>query len=190
LTVTRERVIALLVALAALVSVMAWQAPPAFAHDGVGGTTGHINVGSYSVNGNDYVMYAHLAGGYTPAAGSGDHHEVRGRVHFHTRRNGAVWDGGRIQVNVCAQRKISGGVWQTQGSTCNQHGSYPSATDWFADSATLLSHLGLSGDGESMANWRALITETAVIRFRRAAEDGGGSVLIDMASAVSNPLNT
>lgn len=160
-------------------------AAPARADSGITAVSGHQLIKQYTTaGGNTYRMDAHLALGFNDASGGG--HGWHARVHYHCTRNGAVWDGCRIQTRISIQRLISGGIWQVQGSSSTDYQSYPQPfEDWFSNSNTLTSTSIIYGQGQ--ATIRAIIHEPDAVRFRLA---DGTTALFDAISGATSPSST
>ena len=130
--------------------------------------------------GNHYEMKGHLCLEVGPQ--SGNSLAINTRWHGHCRRNGAVWDGCRVNTELVVEVLVSGVGWQDRGVTAFDIGPVPSSTSYFADSSTYVSFADYFANGLWV---RAKAEDQDNVRFRLA---DGTSVLKDMGDLAGSGI--
>lgn len=133
---------ALVLAGLSLVSTPATAAVPS-STQAVVACAGHVVTASYTTaGGNLYQMQNHNCG-------DADVNSSNARTHWHCLRNGASWDGCRVNTELLVQFFSTGGIWtdatQTSKTIANPGGSYTcngsgSNPGFFQDSTTSTSY--------------------------------------------------
>jgi hypothetical protein len=165
----RTRAVLAAATLALLASL--FTAAPAQAY--ITGCSGHIRVASHTTaGGNLYEMFVHLCQDVGPQ--SGNSLAVNTRAHWHCRRNGAVWDGCRVNAQLVVEFLSSAG-WQDHSGT--DFDITEPASGYFADSSTRVSFAAYFADEVHV---RAKAEDPDNMRFLLA---DGTTVLKDVADA-------
>jgi hypothetical protein len=162
------------VLLGGLAAVQVVQAPPAHAGYVTHCSGDVVQANHTTAAGNYYEMKGHVCLEVGQAFGNPPELAVNTRWHGHCRRNGAVWDGCRVNTELVVEVDTQFG-WQDRGATAFDIGPVPSSTSYFADSSTYVSFTDTFADGLHV---RAKAEDEDNMRFLLA---DGTTVLKDMS---------